>query len=205
MKIDHIVFDIGNVLLDWDPNLIYMDLIPNAEERKKFLDEVCTPKWNIEQDRGRAWKEAEDLLIEDHPEKAHLIRAFRKNWIKSIPHAHEDVAALMTRLVDDGHDVTLLSNFNQETYQLIAEKYSFFAKPRGATVSGEVKLIKPDSDIYEYHNSNFLLQTENTVFIDNSPTNIEAAQKYGWQTILFEGFEGAGALAARLANFGISV
>ena len=204
MTIDHIVFDIGNVLLHWDPDLIYTDLIPEKSQREAFLANICTPEWNIEQDRGRDWKEAEDLLIADHPEKAHLIRAYRNDWMKSVPHGHDDVAELMVGLVNGGHDVTMLTNFNQETYKMVAERFSFFTKPRGVTVSGEVQLVKPDREIYALHNSSFSLQKERSLFIDNSQENLETARAFGWNTILFEGFEGAGTLQTRLAEFGIA-
>ena len=76
-KIEHIVFDVGKVLVHWDPELVYLNLIPDADERTHFLTKICSPEWNAEQDRGRDWGEAEDLLIAEHPEKAELIRAYR--------------------------------------------------------------------------------------------------------------------------------
>ncbi|MEL6736910.1 MAG: HAD family phosphatase, partial [Pseudomonadota bacterium] len=83
--IKHVVFDIGQVLLYWNAELIYTDLIPDTVERKAFLATVCTSAWNLEQDRGRPWQVAEDVLIADHPDQEDLIRAFRSNWHRSIP------------------------------------------------------------------------------------------------------------------------
>ena len=80
-KIEHIVFDVGKVLVHWDPELVYLNLIPDADERTHFLTKICSPEWNAEQDRGRDWEEAEDLLIAEHPEKAELIRAYRTGFL----------------------------------------------------------------------------------------------------------------------------
>ena len=94
-EIRHVVFDIGNVLLRWDPEIPYRRLIPDDAERARFLAEVCSPAWNLEQDRGRSWREAEDVLIAEHPEHEALIRAFRHHWPEMIPGQIDDsVAAL---------------------------------------------------------------------------------------------------------------
>lgn len=184
-KIEHIVFDIGKVLLHWDADLIYVDLIPDRAERQHFLTHVCSPEWNLEQDRGKPWEEAEDELITEHPDKADLIRAFRKDWVKSVPHHIDGTPEIMTELIDAGHDVTMLTNFNQHTYREAEGKFPFLQKPRGVTVSGDVKLIKPDPAIYEHHAVAFDLKPENTLFIDDSEKNVTGAQACGWRAVLF--------------------
>ena len=85
-EIRHIVFDIGKVLIHWEPEIPYRRLIPDEAERRCFLANICTHDWNIEQDRGRTWREAEDLLIAEHPEHEAMIRAFRQNWAEMVPH-----------------------------------------------------------------------------------------------------------------------
>ncbi|NKB51004.1 MAG: HAD-IA family hydrolase [Rhizobiaceae bacterium] len=202
-KIDHIVFDIGRVLIHWDPELVYLDLIPDADERQYFLSHICSPDWNLEQDRGRDWREAEDLLIADHPEKARLIRAYRGDWIKSVPHAYEDVAEVYAELIDAGHDLTLLTNFNQHTFLEAKEKFGFLTLARGETVSGDVRLVKPDAAIYAHHTSQHELNPATTLFIDDSANNIAAARQFGWQAIHFAGLEGAPKLRAELAAYGL--
>ncbi|MEP1206655.1 MAG: HAD family phosphatase [Rhizobiaceae bacterium] len=204
-KIDHIVFDVGQVLIHWDPELIYLDIIPDKAERQHFLTEICSPDWNMEQDRGRDWGEAEDLLIADHPDKADLIRAYRIDWMKSVPHAHDDIAQLYDRLISSGHDVTLLTNFNQHTFVDAQERFDFLTHARGETVSGLVKLIKPDPTIYAHHTSAHDLSPANTLFIDDSPDNIASARQFGWQAVHFAGREGAAKLAAALAEHGVEV
>lgn len=115
-EIRHIVFDIGKVLVHYDPNLPFSRLIPDEKERKWFFDNVCTHDWNIEQDRGRTWEEAEALAIADHPDHAENIRNFRRHWHEMAPHAYDDSVAIMEKLIDSGHDVTLLTNWAADTF-----------------------------------------------------------------------------------------
>jgi 2-haloacid dehalogenase len=198
--IRHIVFDIGKVLIHYDPELPYRRLIPDEERRKWFLETVCTGEWNIEQDRGRSWAEAETLLIERHPEEAELICAFRANWHEMVPHAYEDSVAIMDGLIDDGRDVTMLTNFAADTFVEARERFAFLNRPRGVTVSGEVRLLKPDRAIYERHAESFGLDPAATLFIDDSQKNVDGALNAGWQAVHFSG---AARLAADLRELGI--
>src|SRR5690606_38476510 len=93
--ISHIVFDIGKVLIHYDPELPYLHIIEDNERRAWFLAEVCSPEWNVEQDRGREWHVAEAELIERHPQEANQIRAFRRHWHEMVPHAYDDSVAIM--------------------------------------------------------------------------------------------------------------
>ena len=203
--IKHIVFDVGRVLLHWDPELPYLDLIPDADERNEFLASVCTPAWNIEQDRGRAWTEAENELIAIHPGKADLIRAYRARWLMSVPHAYDDVVDLFTRLASAGTDVTLLSNFNQDTFLEAEKTYSFLKLARGQTVSGRIGLLKPDPEIFGHHVEQFDLTPAHTVFIDDSEANVSSARQCGWHAIHFAGLEGAARLEGELEELGVRI
>lgn len=188
-EIKHIVFDIGHVLLHWDPELPYRQLIPDEARRRWFLDNVCNGDWNREQDRGRSWAEAENILIADYPEEADLIRAYRARWHEMVPHAYHDVAVILETLIDTGHDVTMLTNFNDETFHEVTERFAFLKRPRGVTVSGIVRLLKPDRAIYDYHVETFGLEPEAVFFTDDSPANVKAAIDAGWKAALFEGAE----------------
>ncbi len=204
-KIEHIVFDVGQVLLHWDADLIYTDLIPDTVERSDFLTNVCSSAWNVEQDRGRDWTVAEDELIAEFPDKAELIRAFRPNWHRSVPYAHTEVAAIMDGLIESGYDVTILSNFNQHTYVEAMGKYPFLDHPRGATVSGDIGLIKPDQAIYSHHTREFDLAPEKTLFLDDSAANIEGARAFGWHAVQFFGKDGRSRLSQILSEAGITL
>jgi 2-haloacid dehalogenase len=199
-EIRHIVFDIGKVLIHYDPDLPFSRLIPDPTERRWFFDNVCTSDWNIEQDRGRGWDEAESLLIELYPAHAENIRNFRRHWHEMVPHAYEDSVALMLELLEAGHDITMLTNFAADTFVEARQKFPFLDRPRGVTVSGEVGMIKPDRGIYDLHTESFGLDPAATIFIDDSPKNVEGAKAAGWQAVLFQN---AKALEEDLERFGI--
>ncbi len=184
-QIDHIVFDIGKVLIHYDPNIPFSRIIPDDGERRWFFENVCTHDWNLEQDRGRTWEEAEDLLIAEHPDREEQIRAFRKHWHEMVPHAYEGSVKIMESLIDQGRDVTMLTNFASDTFRQAQEIFPFLKKPRGVTVSGDIKLIKPDVAIYEKHARDFGLKPEATLFIDDSYPNVEGARSAGWQAVHF--------------------
>jgi 2-haloacid dehalogenase len=202
MPIDHIVFDIGKVLIHYDPNIPFSRIIPDATERQWFFDNVCTHDWNLEQDRGRTWADAEALLIETHPTHETNIRAFRKHWHEMVSHAYDDSVAIMEGLIAEGRDVTMLTNFASDTFREAQVRFPFLTKPRGVTVSGDIGLIKPDIAIYEAHTESFGLNPGSTVFIDDSAPNVEGAKKAGWDAVLFTGAE---QLRADLAERGVRV
>lgn len=188
-EIRHIVFDIGKVLIHYDPDLPYRDIIPDAEERRWFLANVCTNDWNLEQDRGRTWEDAEAFLIETHPTHVENIRAFRKNWHLMVPHAYEDSVAILEGLIAEGHDVTMLTNFASDTFAEARKRFEFLNKPRGVTVSGDIRLIKPDREIYDRHIADFELDPAATLFIDDSAANVEGAKSAGWHSVQFKNAE----------------
>lgn len=199
-EIRHIVFDIGRVLIHYDPEIPFRRLIPDDERRRWFFANICTHEWNLEQDRGRGWPEAESLLIDLYPSEAELIRAFRKHWHEMVSHHYADSVAIMEKLIDDGRDVTMLTNFSADTFVEAKERFPFLKRPRGVTVSGEVKLIKPDREIYDLHASTFGLEPSATLFIDDSQKNVDGAIAAGWQSVLFQD---ADTLRADLKRLGV--
>ncbi len=201
MAIRHIVFDIGKVLIHYDPHLPYRRLIPDEAERAWFFAHVCSHDWNLEQDRGRDWREAEALLIAAHPDHAENIRAFRRHWREMVPHPIEGMVALFEGLIDAGHDVTMLTNFAADTFSEAREMFPFLNRPRGVTVSGEIGLIKPDKAIYDRHAGDFGLDPAATVFIDDTLVNVEGATAAGWAEALH--FTGPEKLRTELLALGL--
>lgn len=184
-EIRHIVFDIGKVLIHYDPELPYRRLIPDAEERAWFLAQVCTSDWNLEQDRGRSWAEAEDHLIDLHPDREELIRAFRMHWHEMVSHAYDDSVEIFKEVIESGYDVTMLTNFAADTFEEARKRFTFLNLPRGVTVSGEVGLLKPQREIYKLHAETFSLDPAATFFIDDSAANVVGAQAAGWRAVQF--------------------
>ncbi len=200
--IRHIVFDIGKVLIHYDPHLPFSRIIPNEAQRNWFFANICTHDWNLEQDRGRPWDDAEALLIAKYPEWEPQIRAFRKCWREMVPHAYEDSVVVLKALIAQERDVTMLTNFADDTFREARVMYPFLNLSRGITVSGEVKLIKPDLAIYDMHARNFGLEPAHTLFIDDTMSNVDAAHAAGWQAVHFTG---ADKLKSDLAALGIAV
>lgn len=198
--IRHIVFDIGRVLVHYDAELPFLALIPDAEERRWFFENVCTSPWNIEQDRGRTWEDAEAELLATHPEHADNIRNFRKHWHEMVPHAYDDSVALMEGLIDRGYDVTLLTNWAADTFIEARARFPFLDRPRGITVSGEIRAIKPDRAIYDHHVIAFGIDPARSLFIDDSQKNVDGARAAGWHAVLFTDVP---ALRKSLAEYGV--
>lgn len=201
-EIRHIVLDVGRVLVHYDPHLAYRELIPDDEERAAFFRDVCTHDWNVAQDRGRTWTEAEAEAIARHPDKEELIRAFRRRWHMMVSHSYDDSVTILRTLIAAGHDVTLLTNFASDTFREAQQLYPFLSESRGVTVSGEVKLLKPEPAIYAHHTQSFGLAPAATLFFDDSPANVEGARRAGWNAELFSDAE---QMRSDLARHGIGL
>lgn len=199
-EIKHIVFDIGQVLLHWDPEVPYRTLIPDEKDRQWFLTEVCNSEWNREQDRGREWADAESFLIAGYPDYEELIRAYRRDWIKMLTHRIEDSIEILQELLNAGHDVTMLTNWHQDTFAEARGVHEFLDSTRGVTVSGEVKMIKPEPEIYQLHAKTFDLEPAHTLFFDDSPNNVQGAKDLGWQAELYRSPE---SLREDLVRYGL--
>jgi 2-haloacid dehalogenase len=202
VEIRHIVFDIGRVLIHYDPHIPFSRIIPDDAERKWFFANVCTHDWNIEQDRGRGWREAEEFLIAEHPSHEDSIRAFRKYWHEMVPHAYVESVSIMESLIAKGYDVTMLTNFASDTFKEAQKLFPFLTLPRGVTVSGDIQLIKPDVAIYQTHARSFGLTPAATLFIDDSMPNVEGARAAGWQAVHFTDPQ---TLQSDLISYGVAV
>lgn len=178
-----LVFDIGNVLLHWDPDILFARLIPDAGERAAFFRDILPPEWNIEQDRGRGWAEAEAERILLFPDQAPLIRAFRARWHEMIPHAIADNVAVFEDARASGIPCYAITNFAADTFAEAQARFSFLTRFDGAVVSAEERLIKPDPAIFAVFLSRYDLLPEACLFMDDSARNIATARDMGFATI----------------------
>ena len=198
-----IVFDIGNVLLRWDPRHLYRNIFAEAAEMEWFLSHVCTPAWNIEQDRGRDWDEAVALLVKDHPEHESAIRAFHERWPETVSGTYEQNVDLLLRLREAGVPNYCITNFSGPKFVLAKEIFPFLAGFDGVIVSGDERLLKPDHAIYHRLFDRYGLEAADCVFIDDSRVNIEAARAVGMHAIHYPDEQVD--LAAELRRYGFPV
>lgn len=184
-----VIFDLGAVLIDWNPRHLYRKLFDDEEAMETFLRDICSPAWNAEQDRGRTWREAVDLLSDTHPEHQDLIAAYHDRWEEMLKGPIEGSVAILERLDDDGYELHALTNWSAETFPIARERYGFLKRFRTILVSGEERLMKPDAAIFELMLERINHPAERCVFIDDSARNIEAASRLGFDAIQFQSAE----------------
>ncbi|HYN38511.1 MAG TPA: HAD family phosphatase, partial [Rhodospirillales bacterium] len=182
------IFDVGGVLLEWNPRQLYRKLF-NGEEAamERFLAEVCTPAWNHRQDEGRTWAEATAELIARWPEQAALIEAYDARWAEMVSGPLSDTIALVEALKARGIPLYCLTNFSTEKFPLMRRRYDVFDLFDGIVVSGEIGMAKPDPAIFQHLLQRFGLAATACLFIDDVPANITTAQQLGIDTHLFRG------------------
>ena len=178
-----VVFDVGNVLLRWDPRNLYRRIFPDEAEMEWFLGNVCTHEWNVEQDRGRDWDEAVALLVKDHPKHENAIRAFHERWTETVSGVFEQNVSLLLQLREAKVPNDCITNFSAPKFILAQQRFPFLASFDGVIVSGDERLLKPDPAIYRLLLDRYGLDAEDCVFIDDSRANIEAARGVGMHAI----------------------
>ena len=198
-----VIFDFGNVLLRWDPNLLYEKLIPEAEERNDFLTRICSPEWNAEQDRGRPWADGIALLVDQFPQHEHLIRPYYDRWHETLPGAIEGTVEILELLKAKGVPLYAITNFSVEKLDECKVRFPFLANSFIDTVvSGDVRLLKPDPAIYHLLIERNNLVPQDCVFIDDSQANVDAANSVGINGIHFTTPE---RLLSDLRSYGLPV
>ncbi len=184
--IKNIIFDLGGVLIDWNPEYMYKNLITDEEKRRWFLNTVCTSEWNEEQDGGRLIKEANDLLLNKFPEYKDWILAYYDRWEEMLNGSITGTVDIFKTLKEEKKfNIYALTNWSAETFPRALELFDFLHWFDGRVVSGEEMTRKPFRDIYELILGRFNLQPEATLFIDDNLKNILAAKELGIQCIHF--------------------
>jgi 2-haloacid dehalogenase len=145
----NIIFDIGMVLIKWDPRHLYRKMFDDEAKMEWFLANVCTPAWNLEQDRGRPFGDAVKLLTLRHPEYTAEIDAYDKRWAEMIPGVIEGSVDILETLHKKGAPLYAITNWNQDKFNETKLNYPFLGLFHNIVVSGDEKLIKPDPAIFE--------------------------------------------------------
>jgi 2-haloacid dehalogenase len=182
-----VVFDIGNVLIGWDPRHLYRKLFDGrVDEMEWFLTNVCTDAWNLEQDRGRSFSAAVELLVRSHPEHLHaLIRAYDERWLEMLSGSVDGSVTILERLHAANVPLYAITNWNQDKFRAARSSHPFLELFTGIVVSGDERLIKPDALIYRTLLDRYQLRAESCVFIDDSAKNVQGAHAVGMHALQF--------------------
>jgi 2-haloacid dehalogenase len=194
MTVDAVVFDIGNVLIEWQPERFY-DRVIGEDRRRAIFDTVDLHKMNDRVDRGEHFRDVIYETADQYPQIRDDIRMWHDNWIEMASPAIEHSVRLMRALQSKGVPVFALTNFGVESFAYAQTEYDFLNEFDRAYVSGHMKVIKPNADIYAQLEADCGIDPKHLLFTDDRLDNIEAAAARGWQTHLFEGATG---WAARL-------
>ena len=185
MDFKNIVFDIGGVLVDSNPRYLLKDYFNDNREMEYFLTHICTPEWNLEQDKGRSLAEGTRILQNKYPEYHALIQLFYDKYEKMLKSDIPETVALLKKL-KARYKVYGLTNWSAETFKIAYAKFPFFKEFDGIVVSGQEKILKPDKRIYYRLLDRYNLKAENTVYIDDNIDNIRTAEEIGMVSIHFE-------------------
>lgn len=184
---DTIIFDLGAVLIDWNPRYLYRKIFNTEEEISWFLENICTSEWNDEQDAGRSFQEATEILVAKHPEWEIPVRAWYDRWHETIQGPiHESVEIL--KLIKDSQRFRLyaLTNWSAETFPWALSTFEFLHWFEGIVVSGVEKMRKPHPSFYQILFDRYNVKPERALFIDDNIKNVEAANAIGLTTIHFK-------------------
>jgi len=182
-----VVFDLGGVLIDWNPRYLYRQLIPDQAAMERFLAEVCHTAWNEEQDRGRTFAAAIEEAAGRHPGERALIEAYHQRWHEMLAGPIDGSVQILEELKAAGIELHALTNWSVEKFPIARERYGFLDHFESILVSGEVGLIKPDPRIFELLLESIGRAAADCVYIDDNAKNVDAAAALGFDAIRFQG------------------
>jgi 2-haloacid dehalogenase len=181
-----VVFDLGGVLIDWDPRHLYRSLFDGDDDAmERFLSTVCTPEWNRGQDAGRPWSEAIATLVAAHPDQRDLIEAYWERWPETLGDAIAPTVEVLLELHASRVPLYALSNWSAETFPWARHRFPFLDWFDGIVISGEVGAAKPDRRMYEALLERHGLEPDSVVFVDDVEANVDAAEELGMRGIRF--------------------
>ena len=173
------VFDVGGVLLDWDPRHLYRKMFDDADAMETFLATVCTREWNLQLDAGRGYADSIAELVGRFPEQADLIRAYDERWPEMVAGTLEGTVEILRSLQESDQPVYAITNFSAEKFALSRALWPFLDAFDGVVVSGEVKALKPQPEIFQILFERHDLTPSDCLFIDDVPANVAGAEAVG--------------------------
>ena len=180
-----VIFDLGGVLIDWDPRHLYRRLFADETAMEAFLNEVATQEWNAQQDAGRPWAEAVTALVAQDPDQRGLIEAFHGRWPEMLAGPIGGTVDVLADLREAGLRLYALSNWSAETFPIARRRFPFLDWFDGIVISGEVGVVKPDARIFEHLVARYAVEPGMAVFIDDSAVNVGAAARLGFVALQF--------------------
>ena len=201
-KITAVVFDIGGVLLDWDPRYVYRGLFDDRAELELFLATICTRDWHRAHDLGVDTEESCRELALAHPEYAEPIMAWSRRSEEMVAGQLDDTVEVLTELAEAGVRCLALSNMEPDKYELRRARFGFFGLLAGCVISGLEGVAKPDRKLFEILLTRYGLEPAGTVFIDDQAANVEAAAELG---VVALRFTTAAQLRTELYDLGLPV
>ena len=186
-RINTIIFDLGGVLIDWNPMYVFDTVFDDDEKKKYFFENICTPDWNEKQDAGRSLNEATEELVSLHPDWEEPIRAYYGRWKEMLGGPIKETVEIFQQLKKTGkYKIYALTNWSAETFPVALEMYDFLHWFDGRVVSGEEKMRKPYPEFYKILLDRFNLVASETLFIDDNFRNAKAAEEIGMKVIHFQ-------------------
>jgi 2-haloacid dehalogenase len=187
MKIDTIVFDLGGVLVDWNPDYVYKNVFTSEKEMKWFYENICTPDWNEQQDEGRSLYDATEYLVKKFPDHETNIRMYYGRWEEMLGGPIHETVDVLKHLKDNtDYRLFALTNWSAETFPIALDRYDFLHWFHGRLVSGEEKTRKPFKKIYELLMDRFSIVPERSIYIDDNFRNLVPAKELGFHVIHFQ-------------------
>lgn len=185
-RFDTVVFDLGGVLMDWNPDYVYKTIFNDEKQMRAFYNEICTPDWNEEQDAGRSLSEATEMLVNKFPEQESNIRAYYGRWEEMLKGPIPGSLDIFRELKDSGRmRLYALTNWSAETFPVALQRYDFLHWFDGRLVSGEEKIRKPFPEIYELLLSRYNIDPVKAVYIDDRLSNLAEPNRLGMHAIHF--------------------
>ncbi len=185
--INTVIFDLGGVLIDWNPDYVFDQVFDDPERKRFFYQNICTHEWNEEQDAGRSLQEATEMLVAVHPEWEPEIRAYYGRWREMLGGALEETVGILEKIKNGGaHRLYALTNWSAETFPVALEQFHFLHWFEGIVVSGEEKTRKPFPEFYHILLDRYKVEPTRAVFIDDNLRNVEGAMTLGIHGIHFQ-------------------
>src|SRR5688500_12807661 len=186
-KIESVIFDLGGVLIDWNPDYVYRTIFNDETKMREFYNEICTSEWNEEQDAGRGLKEATEELVARYPKEERNIRAYYDRWEEMLKGEIEGTVKVLEK-IKEKKEVKLyaLTNWSAETFPVALRRFEFLQWFDGKLVSGEERMRKPFTEIYELLLKRFEINPDTAVYIDDNERNLKAPREMGIHSILFK-------------------